>query len=57
MLAIPELVSSSAKLRSPVAEPSGTPSNKIWFPDAPSSTPVDPLSSRACRNSFQVVSN
>jgi len=57
MLAIPELINSSAKLRSPAAEPSGTPSNKIWFPEAPRSTPVVPLSSRACRNSFQVVSN
>jgi hypothetical protein len=40
-----------------VAVPSGTPSSKIWLPEAPSNSPVSPLSSRACRSSFQVVSN
>jgi len=57
MLAIPEEVNSCAKLRSPAAVPSGTPSSKIWLPEAPSNSPVSPLSSRACRSSFQVVSN
>src|SRR6202035_5083743 len=57
MLAMPEEISNCAKLRSPAAEPSGTPSSKICVPDAPSRTPLPPLSSRALRNSFQVVSN
>jgi hypothetical protein len=57
MLAIPEEISNCAKLRSPAADPSGTPSNKIWVPEAPSSTPLPPLSSSALRSSFQVVSN
>ena len=57
MLAIPEDVNNCAKLRSPAAVPSGTPSSRIWLPEAPSNSPVSPLSSRACRNSFQVVSN
>src|SRR5579859_5424771 len=57
MLAMPEEVSNWAKLRSPAAAPKGTPSSKIWLPEAPSSTPLPPLSSRALRNSFQVVSN
>src|ERR1700730_2251598 len=57
MLAIPEVISSCAKLRSPEAEPSGTPSSKICVPDAPSSTPLPPLSSNALRSSFHVVSN
>src|SRR5215472_4807865 len=57
MLAIPEEVSRCAKLFSPADEPMGTPSSRIWCPDAPSSTPLPPLSSSACRSSFQVVSN
>jgi hypothetical protein len=57
MLAIPEEISSCAKLRSPAADPSGTPSSKIWVPEAPSSTPLPPLSSSALRSSFHVVSN
>jgi hypothetical protein len=57
MLAIPEEVSNCAKLRSPAAEPRGTPSSKIWLPEAPSKTPLPPLSLSAARNSFQVVSN
>jgi hypothetical protein len=57
MLAIPEDVSSCAKLRSPADEPIGTPSSKIWCPEAPSSTPLPPLSSSAWRSSFHVVSN
>ncbi len=57
MLAIPELVNNSAKLRSPAAEPSGTPSSKIWVPEAPRRRPLPPLSSKAFRNSFQAVSN
>ncbi len=57
MLAIPEEISSCAKLRSPAADPSGTPSSKIWLPEAPSSTPLPPLSSSALRSSFHVVSN
>lgn len=57
ILAIPEEISSCAKLRSPAADPNGTPSNKIWVPDAPSRTPLPPLSSSALRNSFHVVSN
>src|SRR5215469_16683263 len=57
MLAIPEEVRSCAKLFSPADDPIGTPSSKIWWPDAPSSTPLPPLSSSACRSSFQVVSN
>jgi hypothetical protein len=57
MLAIPELVSNCAKLFSAAAAPNGTPSSKIWLPEAPSSSPVSPLSSNAARNSFQVVSN
>src|ERR1700694_4129763 len=57
MLAMPEEVSSCAKLRSPAADPSGTPSSKICVPDAPSSTPLPPLSSSALRSSFHVVSN
>ena len=57
MLAIPEDVSSCAKLLSPADEPIGTPSSKIWCPEAPSSTPLPPLSSSACRSSFHVVSN
>jgi hypothetical protein len=57
MLAIPEDVSSCAKLRSPAAVPSGTPSSRIWLPDAPNNRPVSPLSFRDCRSSFQVVSN
>ena len=57
ILAMPEEISSCAKLRSPAADPNGTPSNKIWVPDAPSSTPLPPLSSSALRNSFHVVSN
>lgn len=57
MLAIPEEVRSCAKLFSPADDPMGTPSSKIWCPDAPSSTPLPPLSSSACRSSFQVVSN
>ena len=47
MLAMPEEVRSCAKLRSPAAEPKGTPSSRIWFPEAPSSRPPPPLSSRA----------
>ncbi|PYT72082.1 MAG: hypothetical protein DMG39_10995 [Acidobacteria bacterium] len=57
MLAIPEEVSNCAKLLSPADEPIGTPSSRIWFPEAPSSTPLPPLSSSACRSSFHVVSN
>jgi hypothetical protein len=57
MLAIPEDVNNCAKLRSPAAVPSGTPSRRIWLPEAPSNSPVSPLSSRAWRSSFQVVSN
>jgi hypothetical protein len=57
MLAIPEDVNNCAKLRSPAAVPSGTPSSRIWLPDAPSNRPVSPLSFSACRSSFQVVSN
>jgi hypothetical protein len=57
MLAIPELVSNCAKLFSAAAAPSGTPSSRIWAPDAPSSNPVSPLSSSAERNSFHAVSN
>jgi hypothetical protein len=57
MLAIPEDVSSCAKLLSPADEPIGTPSSKIWCPEAPSSTPLPPLSCSACRSSFHVVSN
>jgi hypothetical protein len=57
MLAIPEVISSCAKLRSPAADPSGTPSRRICVPEAPSSTPLPPLSSSAPRNSFHVVSN
>jgi hypothetical protein len=57
MLAIPEDINSCAKLRSPAAEPSGTPSSKIWVPDAPRSTPPPLLSSSAPRSSFHVVSN
>jgi len=57
MLAIPEEVSSCAKLLSPAAEPSGTPSNNICVPEAPSNTPPPLLSSSALRNSFHVVSN
>src|SRR5205085_1503296 len=57
MLAIPEEVSSCAKLFSPADEPLGTPSSKIWCPEAPSSTPLPPLASSACRSSLQAVSN
>ena len=57
MLAIPEEVRRCAKLFSPADDPMGTPSSKIWCPDAPSSTPLPPLSSSSCRSSFQVVSN
>src|SRR2546426_10449333 len=57
MLAIPEEVSKCAKLRSPAADPSGTPSSRICVPEAPSSTPLPPLSSSALRSSFHVVSN
>jgi hypothetical protein len=57
MLAIPEEVNNCAKLRSPAADPSGTPSSKIWVPEAPSNTPPPLLSSSAFRNSFHVVSN
>jgi hypothetical protein len=57
MLAIPEEISSCAKLRSPAADPSGTPSSKICVPEAPRSTPLPPLSSSALRSSFHVVSN
>src|SRR6516162_169309 len=57
MLAIPEEVSRCAKLFSPADDPIGTPSSRIWCPDAPSSTPLPPLSPSACRSSFQVVSN
>src|SRR5690348_3370097 len=57
MLAIPDDVSSCAKLLSPADEPIGTPSSKIWCPEAPSSTPLPPLSSSACFNSLHVVSN
>lgn len=57
MLAMPEDVNNCAKLRSPAAVPSGTPSSRIWLPDAPSNSPVSPLSSSDCRSSFQVVSN
>lgn len=57
MLAIPEDVSSCAKLLSPADEPIGTPSSRIWCPEAPSNTPLPPLSSSACRSSFHVVSN
>jgi hypothetical protein len=57
MLAIPEEINSCAKLRSPAADPSGTPSSKICVPEAPSNTPPPLLSSSALRNSFHVVSN
>src|SRR5215469_15060809 len=57
MLATPEEVRSCAKLFSPADDPIGTPSSKIWCPDAPNSTPLPPLFSSACRSSFQVVSN
>jgi hypothetical protein len=57
MLAIPDVVSSCAKLRSPAADPSGTPSSRICVPEAPSNTPVSPLSSSAACSSFHVVSN
>src|SRR6266849_1556712 len=57
MLAIPEVVSSCARLRSPAADPSGTPSSKICVPDAPSRTPPPLLSSSAPLSSFHVVSN
>src|SRR2546422_9020136 len=57
MLAIPDEVKSCAKLRSPAADPSGTPSSRICVPEAPSSTPLPPLSSSALRSSFHVVSN
>lgn len=57
MLAIPEDVSSCAKLLSPADEPIGTPSSKIWCPEAPSRTPLPPLASSACFSSFHVVSN
>src|SRR6266581_3921769 len=49
MLAIPDEVKSCAKLLSPADEPSGTPSSRIWVPEAPSSTPLPPLSSSAPR--------
>src|SRR5437667_4664513 len=57
MLAIPLEVSRCAKLLSPADDPMGTPSSRIWCPEAPSSTPLPPLSSSACRSSFHVVSN
>src|SRR5882757_9306001 len=57
MLAIPEDVRSCAKLFSAAAAPSGTPSSKIWFPEAPSSSPVSRLSCSAACNSFHAVSN
>ena len=57
MLAIPDEVSSCAKLFSAAAAPSGTPSSRIWFPEAPSSKPVSPLSSSAVLSSFQAASN
>src|SRR5258707_15121128 len=57
MLAIPEEVKRCAKLRSPAADPNGTPSSKICVPDAPSNTPLPPLSSSALRSSFHAVSN
>src|SRR5258708_13622285 len=57
MLAIPEEINICAKLLSPAADPSGTPSSRICVPDAPRSTPPPPLSSSALRSSFQVVSN
>src|SRR5580692_13183721 len=57
MLAIPDVMSNCAKLRSEADAPSGTPSSKIWLPDAPRSKPVSPLSSSARRSSFHVVSN
>src|SRR2546425_1221952 len=57
MLAIPDEVKSCAKLLSPADEPSGTPSSRICVPEAPSSTPLPPLSSSAPRSSFHAVSN
>src|SRR5579859_65478 len=57
MLAIPEEVRSCAKLLSPADEPIGTPSSRIWCPEAPSSTPLPPLASSACFSSLHVVSN
>jgi len=57
MLAIPEEVRSCAKLFSAAAAPRGTPSSRIWFPEAPSSRPVSRLSCSAECNSFQAVSN
>jgi|SRR5579859_2194141 len=57
MLAIPEEVRSCAKLLSPADEPIGTPSSRIWCPEAPSSTPLPPLASSACFSSPHVVSN
>jgi hypothetical protein len=57
MLAIPEVINNCAKLRSPAAEPSGTPSRRICVPEAPNSSPLPLLSSSAPRNSFHVVSN
>src|SRR2546429_1387685 len=46
-----------SKLFSPADEPMGTPSSKIWCPEAPSSTPLPPLASSACRSSLQAVTN
>ena len=54
---MPEVERSCAKLRSAAAAPSGTPSNRICAPEAPSSSPASPASSSAARSSFQVVSN
>ncbi len=54
---MPEEVNNNAKLRSPAADPRGTPSRRICVPEAPSNRPVSPLSSRAVRSSFQAVSN
>lgn len=57
MLAIPEVVSSCAKLFSAAAPPKGTPSKSNCVPEAPSSKPVSPPSSSADRSSFHAVSN
>src|SRR5229473_3126368 len=57
MLAMPEVESRLAKLRSPAAEPSGTPSRRSWLPEAPRRMPVSLFSGKAVRSSRQAVSN